>query len=61
MGLQLSKVGLFWRILTPDMKYISKQRFVRKRAAQNCIDMQDRHGLPVVEYKRKEKNDKRSK
>lgn len=50
--MRLSKVGLFWRILTPVG--ISKQRFIRKKSAQRCMDMQDRHGLPVVEYKGKE-------
>ena len=53
-ALQLFRVGLLWRISTPSG--ISRQRFLRKRAAQRCIEMQDKHGLPVVEYKGKEAN-----
>lgn len=53
-ALQLFRKGLFWRILTPSG--ISRQRFLRKRSAQRCIEMQDKHGLPVIEYKGKEAN-----
>ena len=51
---RLIREGLFWRIITPIG--VSKQRFLTKRSAQKCIDMQDKHGVPVIKYNRKEKN-----
>lgn len=54
MASQLFKVKLFWRILVADAKYISRQRFLTRKSAQRCLDMQDAHGLSVIEYKRKE-------
>ena len=54
MALRLFRVGLFWRIATPIG--ISKQRFLTKKSAQKCIDMQDIHGIPVVEYKERRKD-----
>lgn len=50
----LIKQGIFWRILVADGKYISKKKFLRFQPAVNYMDMQDKHGMPVENYNRKE-------
>lgn len=50
----LIKEGLFWRILVADGTMISKKKFLRFQSALNYMDMQDVHGMPVENYKRKE-------
>lgn len=52
--MRLIKEGLFWRILVANGTMVSKKRFLRFRSAVDYMDMQDRHGMPVVEYKKKE-------
>ena len=53
--MKLIKEGLFWRILVCDDTMISKKKFIRFQSAVDYMDMQDRHGMPVENYKGKEK------
>ena len=53
--MHLIKKGLFWRILVANDTMISKKRFLSFRSAINYMDMQDVHGMPVKNYKRKDK------
>lgn len=52
--MRLIKQGLFWRILTADDALISKKKFLKFQSAVDYMDAQDRHGMPVENYKRKE-------
>lgn len=52
--MRLIKQGLFWRILVADGAKISKKKFLRFQSALNYMDTQDRYGMPVENYKRKE-------
>ena len=54
--MRLIKEGIFWRILVCDDTMISKKKFLRFQSAVSYMDMQDRHGMPVENYKRKEKH-----
>lgn len=50
----LIKQGMFWRILVANDTMISKKKFLRFQSALNYMDLQDVHGMPVENYKRKE-------
>lgn len=51
--MRLIKEGVFWRILTADDTKISKKKFLRFQSAINYMDMQDKNGMPVENYKEK--------
>lgn len=53
--MRLIKEGLFWRILVADDTMVSKKRFLRFQSAVDYMDTQDRHGMPVENYKKKER------
>lgn len=50
--MRLIKDGIFWRILVANDTKISKKRFLRFQSAVNYMDMQDKHGMPVENYKK---------
>lgn len=54
--MRLIREGLFWKILVANDTMVSKKKFLRFQSAINYMDMQDRHGMPVENYKGKEKN-----
>ena len=53
--MRLIKEGIFWKILVCNDTMVCKKKFLRFQSALNYMDMQDRHGMPVEEYKGKEK------
>lgn len=53
--MRLIKEGIFWRILVANDTMISKKKFLRFQSAVNYMDMQDKHGMPVENYKKEKK------
>ena len=53
--MHLIKKGIFWRVVVGEM--MSKKRFLRAKSAfRYYYQTLDRHGMPVENYKRKEKD-----
>lgn len=58
LGVRIIRVRGLWHVALDDEMMSEKGFFTRRRAARHYFDTQNRDGMPVVKYKRKEWNGK---